>query len=68
MKRHSRAAIALHGHAPFGRFFLKKELIWVPIVGVVCWAMDFPFMKRHSRAAIARGGNRPIRTGLGQAG
>ncbi|MEK9815911.1 MAG: acetyltransferase, partial [Limnobacter sp.] len=44
----------LHGHAPFGRFFLKKELIWVPIVGVVCWAMDFPFMKRHSRAAIAR--------------
>jgi len=44
----------LHGHSPFGRFFLKKELIWVPIVGVVCWAMDFPFMKRHSRAAIAR--------------
>ncbi|HEX4855299.1 MAG TPA: acetyltransferase [Limnobacter sp.] len=44
----------LHGHTPFGRFFLKKELIWVPIVGVVCWAMDFPFMKRHSRAAIAR--------------
>ncbi|WP_370262640.1 acetyltransferase [Limnobacter sp.] len=45
---------ALHGHAPFGRFFLKKELIWVPIVGVVCWAMDFPFMKRHSQKAIAR--------------
>ncbi|HEX4879963.1 MAG TPA: acetyltransferase [Limnobacter sp.] len=45
---------ALHGHAPFGRFFLKKELIWVPIVGVVCWAMDFPFMKRHSHKAIAR--------------
>lgn len=44
----------LHGKAPFGRFFLKKELIWVPIIGVVCWAMDFPFMKRHSRKAIAR--------------
>lgn len=44
----------LHRKSPFGRFFLKKELIWVPIVGVVCWAMDFPFMKRHSRAAIAR--------------
>lgn len=43
----------LHGKAPFGRFFLKKELIWVPIIGVVCWAMDFPFMKRHSRQAIA---------------
>lgn len=45
---------ALYGHAPFGRFFLKKGLIWVPIVGVVCWAMDFPFMKRHSRQAIAK--------------
>lgn len=44
----------LHGHAPFGRFFLKKELIWIPIVGVVCWAMDFPFMARHSRAKLAR--------------
>lgn len=44
----------LHGRAPFGRFFLKSTLIWVPIVGVVCWAMDFPFMKRHSRQAIAK--------------
>lgn len=44
----------LHGHSPFGRFFLKQELIWVPIVGVVCWAMDFPFMKRHSREKLAR--------------
>jgi 1-acyl-sn-glycerol-3-phosphate acyltransferase len=44
----------LHGHAPFGRFFLKQELIWVPIVGIVCWAMDFPFMKRHSREKLTR--------------
>lgn len=44
----------LHGHIPFGRFFLKQELIWVPIVGMVCWAMNFPFMKRHSHRAIAR--------------
>lgn len=44
----------LHRHAPFGRFFLKKELIWIPIVGVVCWAMDFPFMARHSREKLAK--------------
>lgn len=44
----------LHGHAPFSRFFLKQELIWVPIIGVVCWAMDFPFMRRHSREKLAR--------------
>ncbi|MBI2383741.1 MAG: acyltransferase [Gammaproteobacteria bacterium] len=35
-------------------FFLKQELLWVPIIGFACWAMDFPFMKRHSREAIER--------------
>ncbi|NJM33132.1 MAG: acyltransferase [Limnobacter sp.] len=43
----------LHGKSPFGRFFLKQELIWVPIVGLVCWAMDFPFMKRHASTGKA---------------
>ena len=38
-----------HGRAPFLRFFLKKELIWVPLVGVICWALDMPFMQRSSR-------------------
>lgn len=44
---------AFHGRTPFARFFLKQELIFVPIIGLVCWAMDFPFMKRHSKEAIA---------------
>jgi 1-acyl-sn-glycerol-3-phosphate acyltransferase len=35
-----------HGHIPFLKFFLKQELIWVPVIGVVWWALDFPFMKR----------------------
>lgn len=42
------------GRVPFLRFFLKRDLLWVPIVGVACWAMDFPFMKRHSKEAIAK--------------
>lgn len=42
-----------HGRTPFLRFFLKRELIWVPLIGVVCWGLDMPFMKRHSREAIA---------------
>ena len=40
-----------HGRVPFLRFFLKQDLIYVPIIGVVCWAMDFPFMTRKSGAA-----------------
>lgn len=42
-----------HLRSPFPRFFLKQELMYVPIIGVACWAMDFPFMKRHSREALA---------------
>lgn len=39
---------------PWLRFFMKQELIWVPVIGQACWAIDFPFMKRHSREAIER--------------
>jgi 1-acyl-sn-glycerol-3-phosphate acyltransferase len=39
---------ALTGRIPLLKFFLKRELIWVPLIGVVWWALDFPFMKRHS--------------------
>ncbi len=45
---------AMHKRLPFLRFFLKQELIWVPIVGVICWAMDFPFMRRYSAEKLAR--------------
>lgn len=36
------------------RFFLKQELIWVPVIGLCWWALDFPFMKRYSKAYLAR--------------
>ena len=39
---------------PFLRFFLKSQLIWVPLLGLAWWALDFPFMKRYSREQIAR--------------
>lgn len=44
----------LQGRVPWPRFFLKRELIWVPLIGLVCWSLDFPFMRRHSREALAR--------------
>ena len=39
---------------PFLKFFLKRELIWVPFLGLAWWALDFPFMKRHSSAYLAK--------------
>ena len=42
------------GKIPFLKFFLKKELIWVPIMGIAWWALDFPFMKRYSKAFLKK--------------
>jgi 1-acyl-sn-glycerol-3-phosphate acyltransferase len=39
---------------PFLKFFLKKELIWVPILGIAWWALDYPFMKRYSAAFLKK--------------
>ena len=39
-----------HRKIPFLKFFLKKELIWVPFLGIAWWTLDFPFMKRKSSA------------------
>ncbi len=44
---------ALNRRAPFMRFFLKSQLIWVPVLGLAWWALDFPFMKRYTRSQIA---------------
>lgn len=37
------------GRIPFLKFFLKSELIWVPVIGLAWWALDFPFMKRGKK-------------------
>lgn len=39
---------AFHGKTAFLRFFLKSTLIWLPIAGQACWALEFPFMRRYS--------------------
>jgi len=44
----------LHGKIPFLKFFLKKELIYVPLLGLAWWALDFPFMKRYSQSFIKK--------------
>jgi 1-acyl-sn-glycerol-3-phosphate acyltransferase len=33
---------------PFLKFFLKKELFWVPFLGLAWWALDYPFLERSS--------------------
>ena len=35
---------------PMLKFFLKYELIYVPVLGLAWWALDFPFMRRGGGA------------------
>ncbi|BBN80155.1 acyltransferase [Pseudoalteromonas sp. A25] len=44
----------LHGKIPFLNFFLKKELLYVPFLGLAWWALDFPFMTRTSKSQLKK--------------
>lgn len=39
---------------PYLKFFLKQSLIWVPLLGLAWWALEFPFMRRYTKEQIAR--------------
>jgi 1-acyl-sn-glycerol-3-phosphate acyltransferase len=39
---------------PMLKFFLKRELFWVPALGLAWWALEFPFMRRYPRALLDR--------------
>lgn len=45
---------ALQGHLPPPRFFIKRELMWVPILGLAWWALEFPAMRRYSSDQMRR--------------
>jgi len=42
----------LNRRIPMLKFFLKRQLIYVPVMGLAWWALDFPFMRRHSDAHL----------------
>ncbi len=46
--------VALNRRIPFLKFFIKKQLIWFPFLGIAWWAMDMPFMKRYSKSYLAK--------------
>jgi len=44
----------LNRRAPFMRFLLKQQLIWVPFLGFCWWALDMAFLRRYSRAELLK--------------
>jgi len=43
-----------HRRIPFLKFFIKKELFWLPVLGQAWWAMDFPFVKRYTKRYLRK--------------
>ena len=39
---------------PMLKFFIKYELIYVPVIGICWWALDMPFLKRYTQEQIKR--------------
>lgn len=44
--------IALHDRLPPFKFFTKRELLWVPLLGVALWFLDYPLVRRYGRARL----------------
>jgi len=42
-----------HRRVPFLKFFLKRQLLYVPVMGLAWWALDFPFMRRGTGSRSA---------------
>ena len=46
--------IALYGRIPPFKFFTKQQLIWVPLLGVALWLLDYPLVRRYGRERLQR--------------
>lgn len=44
----------LNNRIPYFRFFLKQELVWLPIFNFVWYALDYPYMKRYSKEFLEK--------------
>jgi len=45
---------AFCGKLPFYRFFLKRSLIWMPLLGIAFWALEYPFVRFRSKEYLER--------------
>ena len=43
---------ALNGRIPQFKFFTKRQLVWVPFIGVALWLLGFPMVRRYSRERL----------------
>lgn len=45
-------AFAFRRRMPPPKFFTKRELIWLPLIGPALWMLEYPFVRRHGRERL----------------
>lgn len=46
--------VIYRGRIPITKFFLKHSLIYIPIIGQICFALGMPFLRRYTRSEILK--------------
>lgn len=39
---------------PGVKFFFKQSLLWIPVLGLALWGLDFPYMRRYTKQQLER--------------
>lgn len=45
--------LAFHKKIAFPKFFMKFQVFFIPVLGLIAWALEFPAMKRYSKEFLA---------------
>jgi 1-acyl-sn-glycerol-3-phosphate acyltransferase len=48
----------LIGRTPIIKFIVKQELLYLPLIGLICWAYEYPFVHRSSFKKKSRNENK----------
>ncbi len=46
--------LTFHNKVAFPKFFMKFQMFFVPLVGLICWALEFPAMRRYKKHYIEK--------------
>lgn len=45
-------AFAFRRQMPPPKFFAKRELVWLPLIGPALWLLEYPLVRRHGRERL----------------
>lgn len=46
--------LTFHNKIAFPKFFMKFQMFYVPLIGLICWALEFPAMKRYKKEYLEK--------------